>query len=443
MEHHSHEAKSTILYDFYISLLDTHVATEWRFSHADLYPTLVVSHLPLSDPFTPDELSKALFTMDMNSSPGPDGFGPTFYKLFWSSLNPLVMQIFHNFHSGVIDLDGLNQVHLILLPKHEGVCTPDGFQPISLQNYPMKLFSKVMANRLKAAIPNIVDTNQTGFVQGRHIAEKFVYAADLLRCCYTRKAPTGMLKLDFKKAFDSVSWDSLDSILACRGFDARWRMWVSLILSSGKTAVMLNGVPSCWIIVQMGSSAGGPDLSLPVHHCGRCSPAPYSDRVSPSLPCPVLQYVDDTFILLKGDLPSVIAPKTILENFSAATGLAINFHKSTFVPLNLPGNVAATMASVLGCVVSSFPQTYLGLPLSPHKIRVADYQPLISKFDKFLASWKARLLSTGGRLILVNAVWPFTICRLPSSPKRFWTSWTLTSAPSCGPVRENAMAQSV
>lgn len=73
VEHHSHEAKSTILYDFYISLLDTHVATEWRFSHADLYPTLVVSHLPLSDPFTPDELSKALFTMDMNSSPGPDG----------------------------------------------------------------------------------------------------------------------------------------------------------------------------------------------------------------------------------------------------------------------------------------------------------------------------------------------------------------------------------
>jgi hypothetical protein len=35
----------------------------------------------------------------------------------------------------------------------------------------MKLFSKVMANRLRNAIPLIVDADQTGFVHGRSIAE--------------------------------------------------------------------------------------------------------------------------------------------------------------------------------------------------------------------------------------------------------------------------------
>ena len=50
----------------------------------------------------------------------------------------------------------------------------------------------------------IIDVDQTGFIHGRSIAENFVYAADLLSCCYKRTIPTAVLKLDFKKAFDSV-----------------------------------------------------------------------------------------------------------------------------------------------------------------------------------------------------------------------------------------------
>jgi hypothetical protein len=86
----------------------------------------------------------------------------------------------------------------------------------------MKLFSKVMINRLKAAIPSIVDDDHTGFVHGRHITKNFVFTTDLLSYCYKRKIPATVLKLYFKKAFDFVSWDSLDKILVSRGFDERW-----------------------------------------------------------------------------------------------------------------------------------------------------------------------------------------------------------------------------
>ena len=100
----------------------------------------------------------------------------------------------------------------------------------------------------------------------------------------------------------------------------------------------------------------------------------------------------------------MVALKRILDAFSQATGLVINFHKSTFVPMHVGDDTAAEMASVLGCSISTFPQTYLGLPLSPHKLKCTDYQPLITSFDRYLAGWKARLLSTGGRLVLVNSV---------------------------------------
>ncbi|CAN6228896.1 unnamed protein product [Urochloa humidicola] len=205
-EYVNHDAKSTILFDFYTALLGTQQEVEWRFSLAELYPTQAVAGSDLSRPFSLSEITQALFAMDMNASPGPDGFGPSFYKHFWAKLRDDVLRLFNNFYNGTLDLDGLNRAHLILLPKKQGARTADAFRPISLQNCPMKLFTKVMANRLRSLIPAIVDPDQTGFIHGRSIAENFIYAADLLSCCHKRQVPTVILKLDFKKAFDSVEW---------------------------------------------------------------------------------------------------------------------------------------------------------------------------------------------------------------------------------------------
>jgi len=409
----AHAAKSTILYNFYSELLGRPCSVEWRFSLRDLYPHVDVSSPALTAAFSHSEITEALFSMDTRASPGPDGFGPSFYRKFWPSLCLNIQQLFTDFFDGTLDLDGLNRALLVLIPKKDGVRTPDGFRPISLQNCPMKLFSKVMVNRVKPLIPTIVDADQTGFIHGRSIAENFVYAADLLSVCYKRNVPTAVLKLDFRKAFDSVEWSSLDAILHARGFDDRWRRWVSSILSSGKTAILLNGVPGRWITCRRGLRQGDPlspylfiivaDVLQKLIRRASVS-GDLSHPVDASLPCPVLQYADDTLILTRGDVASMQVLRGILDDFSLATGLTINYHKSTFVPMNVDAPTASEMANILGCTCSAFPQTYLGLPLSPYKLRPSDFQPLISSFDKYLSGWKARLLSSGGRLTLVNAV---------------------------------------
>jgi len=277
----------------------------------------------------------------------------------------------------------------------------------------MKLFSKVMVNRLKSAIPALIDPDQTDFVHGRNIAENFVYAADLLSCCHQRKKPAAVLKLDFKKAFDSVNWSSLDRILHARGFDDRWCMWVTNILSTGKTSVLLNGVQGRWITCHRGLCQGdplSPYLFIIVTDVLQrliqraCRSGALCHPVDPELPCPVLQYADDTLILTKGDVESMVALRSLLDEFSCATGLTINFHESTFVPLHVQPNTTSLMADALGCPLSNFPQTYLGLPLLTWKLRASYYQPLVDSFDRYLAGWKAKLLSSGGRVVLINAV---------------------------------------
>lgn len=324
-----------------------------------------------------------------------------------------ILNFFDAFHTGALELDGLNRAYLVLLPKKDSARTVDAFRPISLQNCPMKLFSKALVHRLQPLIPSLVDRDQTGFLLGRSIAENFVYAADLLSACYKRKQPTVVLKLDFRKAFDSVNWDRLDSILAIRGFDKTWRRWVRQILSTGKTAVLLNGVPGRWINCQNGLRQGDPlspylfiivadVLQKMINAASLSGVLPHPLLADAT--CPVLQYADDTLILVKAELLAIVHLKSILDQFSSATGLDINFHKTTFVPMHVEDSLAGQMAAVLGCPISSFPQVYLGLPLSPTKLRFSDYQPLCASFDRYLSGWRARLLSPGGRIVLSNAV---------------------------------------
>ena len=70
----------------------------------------------------------------------------------------------------------------------------------------------------------------------------------------------------------------------------------------------------------------------------------------------------------------------------------------------MDGSTASHIAELFGCQISSFPCTYLGLPLSLHKIKHGLLLPVIHRVDKRLSGWLATFLSSGGRLTLINSV---------------------------------------
>ena len=123
-----------------------------------------------------------------------------------------------------------------------------------------------------------------------------------------------------------------------------------------------------------------------------------------NLPCPVLQYADDTLIVLRADTGSARKLKEILDSFSAATGLKINYNKSTIVPMHTSARHVTRLTNILECQEGSFPQTYLGLPLSCDKLRLSAFTTLICKSDRYLAGWQCTLLNPMGRTVLVNSV---------------------------------------
>ncbi|KAK1692442.1 hypothetical protein QYE76_009139 [Lolium multiflorum] len=60
------------------------------------------------------------------------------------------------------------------------------------------------------------------------------------------------------------------------------------------------------------------------------------------------------------------------------------------------------LASLIGCSPAAFPQTYLGLPLTAHKLRVQDIQHLVVKVEKRAPGWKTSLLNLGSCLTLTD-----------------------------------------
>lgn len=109
--------------------------------------------------------------------------------------------------------------------------------------------------------------------------------------------------------------------------------------------------------------------------------------VEDDLTCPVLQYRDDTLIVLRADPDQVTFQRGLLDSFSIATGLHINFDKSNFIPIGPTPEEANSMASLLVCSVYSFPKTYLGLPLSTHKLRLQACSRLVDAVYNYIPGW--------------------------------------------------------
>jgi hypothetical protein len=120
-------------------------------------------------------------------------------------------------------------------------------------------------------------------------------------------------------------------------------------------------------------------------------------------PYPILQYADDTLLIMPADANQLNYLKDILQKFTLSTGLKINFHKSSMVPINITGQRCQELANVFGCKCESLPFTYLGLPMGTTRPRVDDLVPMITKVDKRL-SGLAHLLGYSSRLVTIKAI---------------------------------------
>jgi hypothetical protein len=198
------------------------------------------------------------------------------------------------------------------------------------------------------------------------------------------------------------------------GFSNRWINWTKNILESATTSILLNGVPGRNIHCKRGVRQEDPlspllfvlaaDLLQCVinkaHQQGLFQlPIPSRDEAS----FPIIQYADDTILLLRASQKELFCVKGILETYAQATSLRVNYAKSCMVPLNMDPEQAQILAGVFGCQLQGMPFTYLGLPMGKYKPRVIHFAPLMHRIERQLTSTSS-MLTHARKLQLVNPV---------------------------------------
>ncbi|XP_020266348.1 uncharacterized protein LOC109841822 [Asparagus officinalis] len=196
----------------------------------------------------------------------------------------------------------------------------------------------------------------------------------MINSCSSGEKELCTIKVDFFKAFDCVNWSFLLSLLKARGFSPRWYHWISHILSSSKSIVLVNGSPSSFFQCHRGLKQGDP-LSpmlflLVVDVLNKMISASFSAGDLPNLNLKgefnsirSLQFADDTLIFCKADNKDIFTLKSILFMFGSISGLHINPSKSTLFYLGKVPSRGVHLANKLNCSNGSLPFFYLGFPL--------------------------------------------------------------------------------
>jgi hypothetical protein len=96
--------------------------------------------------------------------------------------------------------------------------------------------------------------------------------------------------------------------------------------------------------------------------------------------------------------------REILQLFGRASGLQVNYSKSSATLIRCDQDDATPVVQELGCPIVDLPISYLGIPLTLRRPTAAQMQPLVERAAAGLPTWKAKLMTKAGRATMVKAV---------------------------------------
>ncbi|GJZ76785.1 putative RNA-directed DNA polymerase [Tanacetum coccineum] len=313
-----------------------------------------------------------------SKSPGPDGFNFNFIKAYWEVLKFDFFECIKHFETfGKLE-SGCNPSFIVLIPKKIDPLGFSDYRPISLIGCVYKVISKVLSLRLAKVIPTVISPNQTAFLAGRQILDGSLIANEIIHMAKIENHDLLLFKVDFKKAFDSVS----------------------------SISVLINGSPSNEFKMERGLRQGDPLSPFLFHLVAEALQVSIIEACNKGLfkgvylaedgsNVSLLQYADDALFFGKWSRYLIL----ILKCFEEASGLKVNLSKSIIFGVGVGLDEVEAMASSLNCSHDNLPFMYLGLPVGKSMNFCDGWSEVVNRIQNRLLAWKAKSLSIGGRLI--------------------------------------------
>lgn len=365
----------------------------------------------LEHPISEDELKNAIKQLKAGKSPGPDGFTAVYFKTFTEALTGPFLKAFNSLSSSTLPFHRLLKAHITVIPK-EGKDTTlvTNYRPISLLNVDIKLFAKILANRLLPLLPSLIDKDQVGFIQGREARDNTIKAINLHHWMTTTKHKGFFLSLDAEKAFDRLAWDYMGAVLRRLGLQNHMFNSIMSLYTTPTARVRINGHLSNAFSITNGTRQGCPlspilfVLTLePLLNCLRKNENIKGIHIA-GCTYKLAAFADD--ILLSLSEPHTSIPNLLndFHLFQRLSNFKINFTKSHALNVTIPQETVTQCETNFPFQWRHDAIKYLGIYLTANlsDLFAQNYLPILKAICDDLKNWNKPQFSWFGRVAIVK-----------------------------------------
>ena len=136
------------------------------------------------------------------------------------------------------------------------------WHPITLLCTDFKIIDKVITLRLQATLCKLIHKSQIGFQKGKRIGENILKLLTLIQHCKENEEQVVIMSIDFRKAFDTITWKVIDQVLSFYGFGPKIRSMVQTINNEIYCTFMNNGKWNDWFQIHKGCHQGSPSSAI-------------------------------------------------------------------------------------------------------------------------------------------------------------------------------------
>ena len=311
---------------------------------------------------TDEEITATLRSMKPYKAPGPNGLHAGFFLRFWPTVGELgkkeVRQIFVSKKMP----EYLNKTHLVLIPKIQGPKTLGNYRPISLCNTTYKIVTKIIVNRIRPVLGNLISPMQTAFVPGRRGTDNAIIVQELIHSISKAKGKEGYMaiKIDLEKAYDKLEWSFIRERLFHINLPTNLIELIMSCISSMTTTILFNGGTMDPIIPSRGIWQGDPLSPYLFILCmdwlgqlieGKCvenlwNPVK-SSKSSPSFSH--LFFADDLVLFAKANQANCSTIRDVLDEFCDKSRQSVSEAKSrVYFSPNIDRDTRESLSDILG-----------------------------------------------------------------------------------------------
>ncbi|GKE24807.1 cysteine-rich receptor-like protein kinase [Tanacetum coccineum] len=180
--------------------------------------------------FNEKEIWETIMECEGDKAPGPDSFNFKFIKKYWDIIKADLVRVVMWFWENMEISRGCNASFVTIIPKVTDSIRLGDFRPISLIGCYYKIIAKMLTERVKRVVGNVVGDVQNAFIKGRYILDGILIANEAI---------------ELKKKRE-------------KGFGVKWCKWVEVCLRSSSMSILVNGSTTEEFGLERGVRQGDP-----------------------------------------------------------------------------------------------------------------------------------------------------------------------------------------